>query len=231
LEDSKIIVALDALDRTQAIKLAQSLSGHVWGFKVNDMLVEFGVSIIEELKPYGSVFADPKLHDIPNTVANSVKRFVNVGADLITIHASSGSEAIKAAVKNRGDAKILCITALTSLDIADIESIFGADTSMREIVSRLAKLANDNGAQGVVCSAHELEHVRSIPFLKVTPGIRLGKADDDQKRVANPSTAIVNGSSYLVVGRPITQADDPLRVVKEINSRVNEAFKIVMGAI
>ncbi len=249
MDNSKIIVALDAIDREQALKLAETLSGHVWGFKVNDMLVRYGISIIEDLKSFGNVFADPKLHDIPNTIANSVKRLSDAGADLITIHASSGSEAIKAAVKNRGDASILCITALTSLDIKDIRLIFGTDvneivaglnhkkidltslqikdiesvigTSARQVVSKFAKLAHENGAQGVVCSAHELEYVRGIPnFLRVTPGIRLGEVDDDQKRVANPGTAIVNGSSFLVIGRPITQADEPLKVVQQINSIV-----------
>lgn len=218
MEDSKIIVALDALDKAQAIKLAKLLSGHVWGFKVNDILVEFGSSIIEELKPYGRIFADPKLHDIPNTVANSVKRFANAGADLITMHASNGAQAIKAAVENRADASILCVTALTSLSSSDTEYIYNTDS--KETVLKLAKLAHDNGAQGIVCSPLELEYLNQYSFLKVTPGIRPVKVSDDQKRVATPKEAVDSGSSLLVIGRPITQAENPLKELEKINKEL-----------
>ena len=182
------------------------------------MLIEFGTSIIKDLKPFGKVFADPKLHDIPNTIANSIERFSKAGADLITMHASNGAEAIKAAVKNRGNASILCVTALTSLTDTDTNYIY--NTNSKDTVIKLAELANDNGAQGIVCSPLELEYLNDFSFLKVTPGIRPSKVNDDQKRVATPKQAVDSGSSLLVIGRPITQANNSLEVVKSINKEI-----------
>ena len=114
---------------------------------------------------------------------------------MITIHASNGKEAIKAAVNNRGNASILCVTALTSLSDSDTNYIYNNDS--KDTVIKLAKLADDNGAQGVVCSPLELEYLNEFSFLKVTPGIRPSKVNDDQKRVASPKEAIDSGSCLL----------------------------------
>lgn len=216
---SKIIVALDGITEAKALELAKSLSGHVWGFKVNDLLVEYGVSVVKKLKEYGNVFADPKIHDIPNTVANSVKRFAEVGADLITVHASAGREALKAAGKNSGNSKILAITALTSLTEQDTKEIY--NLSPQAVVEKFAALAVECGLHGVVCSPQELRFISTYSsLLKVTPGVRPQAVKDDQSRVATPQKAIADGASFLVIGRPITESEDPLVTVKEINSQI-----------
>lgn len=215
---SKIIVALDGVSEDRALDLAKSLSGNVWGFKVNDLIVEYGVSIVKKLKAYGNVFADPKLHDIPNTVANSVKRFAEVGADLITVHASAGRAALKAAADSRGNSSVLAITALTSLSEHDTKEIY--TLSPQAVVEKFARLASESGLQGVVCSPQELKFLSNYLLLKVTPGVRLQKTQDDQTRVATPKEAIDAGASLLVIGRPITESKDPLETVKEINKQV-----------
>src|SRR3954468_7479737 len=113
---NEIIVALDNMEQQAALELARSLSGKVWGFKVNDLLLEYGCSIVNSLKRHGNVFADPKLHDTPNTVRNSVKRLAFAGADLITCHIAGGVKMLQAAVDEAGKAKIIGVTMLTSLD-------------------------------------------------------------------------------------------------------------------
>src|SRR5689334_17776634 len=115
----KIIVALDGMTRSEALELATALKGSVWGFKVNDLLIQCGLEIVRELKKFGGVFADPKLSDIPNTVGNSVRVLAAAGADLITVHASASAASLKAAVAEAGPSRILAITVLTSMSDED----------------------------------------------------------------------------------------------------------------
>jgi orotidine-5'-phosphate decarboxylase len=218
LAHERIILPLDGIPQGEALALAKMLSGRVWGFKVNDLLIECGVSIIRELKAYGRVFADAKIHDIPNTVANSVGRLAESGADLITIHASGGEEMMTAAVDACRGAKILAVTVLTSLTEARCREVY--HHSPQETVLSLATLAARAKVHGVVCSPLELPTLQAhLPHLiKVTPGIRPawhGEADD-QSRTATPQTAVANGATYLVIGRPITRAPSPLEAVDRI---------------
>lgn len=204
---NKIIVALDGLSEKEALRMARILKGYAWGFKVNDLLFENG-GIIHKLKKFGNVFADAKLHDIPNTVANSVKRLSSLGADLITVHAEGGVEMMKAAKKNAGRSKILAVTVLTS-DAPNIKK-----------VTRLALNAMRAKVDGIVCSGQDLAVSRNISgwesLLKVVPGIRpiWYKKKDDQKQTIIPQKALELGAHYLVIGRPITGAKNPVKVLR-----------------
>ncbi len=223
---SRVIVALDGMSEDRSLELADQLRDSVWGFKVNSLLVSCGVSIIQKLRSRGNVFADPKLHDIPNTVGNAVQEIASAGANLITIHASGGRSMIEAAVSASGSAKILCVTALTSLDDSSTQAIYKRNPS--DTVLDLAQLAARSGADGIVCSPLELEMLQSndstTNLFKVVPGIRpesYGKADD-QRRVATPRSAVDSGADLLVVGRPITAADDPLKAADAINAELKQ---------
>ena len=222
--NKRVIVALDGIDRARALELAAELSAVVWGFKVNDLLVQYGVSILGDLKKFGAVFADAKLHDIPNTVSNSVARLAGAGADLITIHGSGGAKMIEAACKTRDQAKILAVTILTSIDDPTARSVYGVGP--RDGVARLAGIAAGAGADGVVCSPEELglfEAKELNGLIRVTPGIRpadYGKSDD-QSRTMTPQAAIAAGASLLVIGRPITGENDPRRAAEAIERSIS----------
>lgn len=244
MKKGPIIIPLDGMDKNKALEMAEKLSGMVWGFKVNDLLDPYGVSIISELKKYGNVFADPKLHDIPNTVANRIKKYVAVKADLITVHASGGIEMMRAAVGASDKigimkaaagieeySQILAVTILTSLDEDTTHNIYGSPVKAKVLqLARDAKLAN---VDGIVCSAKELgmlsKHEELARLTKVTPGIRpdwyqAEAKKEDQKRVMTPAEAIKLGADLLVIGRPITKADDPVEAVERTNEEI-EAVK------
>lgn len=223
---SKVIIALDALSEAQVLDLASRLSGLAWGFKINDQLLSSGAGLITKLKKYGAVFADAKVHDIPNTVGNSVRVLSEAGADLITVHASGGRAMLQAAVENAGTAKILAVTVLTSLGEEDTQQLFGR--SVVESVRDFAGLAVDCGVHGIVCSAVDLTMLKDsgarVPELRVTPGIRpswYGKSDD-QTRVMGPADAVRAGAKLIVVGRPITGDNDPRNVLSRINQEIDE---------
>jgi len=203
---SRVIVALDGISEKEALRIAALLKGKVWGFKVNDLLFE-DPKIIRKLKKFGNVFADAKLYDIPNTVANSVRRLSAAGADMITVHASGGVKMMKAAKDNSGHSKILAVTVLTS---------FGGN--QKKNVLKLAKEAEKAGVDGIVCSGNELKYLKRFRLLKVVPGIRPKDYNrkDDQKRTMTPKEAVKNGADYLVIGRPIISSKDPLQILKEI---------------
>lgn len=222
--EKRIIIPLDGMPKEQALELAKKLRDHVWGFKVNDLLLDCGVSIIQTLKAWGKVFADPKLHDIPNTVSNAVKKLGAAGADLITVHASGGAKMIEAAVAEAGEDKILAVTLLTSLSNDDALGIYRR--SAEDTVLSLARSAAYAGAYGIVCSPQELLIIGKTPELrtlrKVIPGIRpswYGSADD-QQRTSTPQGAVEAGAHLLVIGRPITGADDPVEAAQRINEEL-----------
>ena len=200
---NKIIVALDGISEERALKIAKELRGLVWGFKVNDLLFENG-AIIKKLKKFGKVFADAKLHDIPNTVANSVVKLSKAGADIITIHASGGTEMMKAAKSGSGKSKIIAITVLTSSKKADN-------------FLKLVKDAEKASIDGVVCSAHELKYIKK-PLIKIVPGIRPDwyNSKDDQNRTSTPQEAINWGADFIVIGRPILNSSNPRKAVLRI---------------
>ncbi|MEX0919141.1 MAG: orotidine-5'-phosphate decarboxylase [Parcubacteria group bacterium] len=213
-KEKGIIVALDGISHKKALKLANQLKGKVWGFKVNDLLYDKS-EIIEELKSLGNLFVDVKLYDIPNTVSNSVRRLSARGADIITVHASGGLEMMQVAKKNAGGSKIIAVTVLTSL----------LNDSKDEVL-RLAQEAIEAQVDGIVCSGLELDSLSNLKgadkLLKVVPGIRPnGRVEsDDQSRVVTAKQAFDLGADYIVVGRPITQAEDPLKVLEQMISKM-----------
>ena len=221
------IIALDGMSAEKAFDMAKHLSGHVWGFKVNDVLDgDYSPeNVIKELSRYGSIFADIKAHDIPNTVANRVAKYAKHGAHLITVHASGGGDMIAAAVKAYEDNKpenglgILPVTVLTSMDDQNCFDSYG-DT-VENTVLRFAEFAKNAGAYGIVCSAMELPLLRK-PFAGmkfVVPGTRsIGVKKDDQARVKTPAEAIEGGADFLVIGREVTKAENPLAAIAGIDA-------------
>lgn len=209
---SQVILALDNMERREILNFAKIFSGKVWGFKVNDALIEYGTAIIPELRQFGYVFADPKLHDIPNTIYNGTTRLVKAGANFITVHASSGKDGVQAAVNATQDkAIILAVTLLTSLAPEDIVSVYKGYP-----IKRMAGWILETKCPGIVCSAHELPFWEMWPVIKVVPGIRPDGPvmQDDQSRTApNAETA-----EFVVLGRVITQSLDPLKALEEFES-------------
>lgn len=213
----KLIVALDFPDTRQALALVDRLEGRCRWFKVGlELYLSAGNSIVLELKKRGfSVFLDLKLHDIPNTVAGAVRSVAGLGADLLTVHACGGpamlSAASEAAARMATAPRLLAVTVLTSMDAVQLAAI-GISASPAEQALRLARVAHDGGIRGLVCSPEEAAQMRTaLPdSVLVTPGIRpTGASIGDQKRVATPAAALAAGADYLVVGRPITQAENP----------------------
>ena len=229
LPKDHLIVALDFPSATAALALADKLAGSCRWVKVGlELYLAAGNSIVAELRSRGfSVFLDLKLHDIPNTVAGAVRSAAQAGASLLTLHAAGGPAMLRAAVEEAAKIAaqggtpphLLAVTVLTSMDAAELTAIGIAQTPAEQVL-RLGRMAMACGVEGLVCSPEEVAILRKdlgdTPLL-VTPGIRLaGAAAQDQKRLATPSAAITAGASYLVVGRPITQAADPLQAAKAI---------------
>ncbi|SER04818.1 orotidine-5'-phosphate decarboxylase [Gracilibacillus ureilyticus] len=192
-----------------------------------------GVSIISWLKEHQHpIFLDLKLHDIPTTVEKAMYNLAGLGVDIVNVHASGGSEMIRAAKRGlesgaiQQSTKLIAVTVLTSMDQQTLENELYINQKLDEAVARLAELTKKSGADGVVCSAHEAGMIKEVcgeDFLTVTPGIRLAESNaNDQKRIATPSFAKQNGADYLVIGRSITQAENPkrnyLRVLEEWNN-------------
>ena len=225
-----ILVALDTPTAGEAIRLAELLVDDVAGFKIGlELLMGPGATLITEIGALGKpIFADAKLHDIPNTVRGAARQLGAAGARWVTVHASGGTEMMRAAVhgleegSDDNEAGILAVTVLTSLD--DLLPI-GVPTSPAAHVLRLAGLAAVAGVEGVVCSPLEVSAVvRAAPgLLTVVPGIRpAGSDSNDQLRVATPAEAIADGADYLVIGRAITASRDPLAAVAAISTSIPE---------
>jgi orotidine-5'-phosphate decarboxylase len=223
----RLIVALDVGDYDAAAKLVELLAPRTGFFKVGSVLfTKEGPRICRLVKDSGaSLFLDLKFHDIPNTVNGAVLSACELEADMITVHLSGGEAMLAAAAKARDEAgrkgmKIVGVTVLTHLTFDDYHSLFLSDRSKNETILALAKLAGQCGLDGVVASALELPLIRrhmGPDFTVVTPGIRLSDADrDDQVRVSTPKKAIQAGASYIVVGRPIVAAPEPLKACERI---------------
>ena len=234
-----LCVALDTASLDDALDLANRLTGRTGFIKVGlELFSAAGPDAIKKLQALGlKTFLDLKLHDIPNTVARAVRSCTALGASLLTLHASGGPEMISAARRSADEAaaslgverpRLLAVTVLTSLDGPALLRTFGHETRPEDLVLRLATLARDSGADGVVCSAREAGKVKKAcgrEFLAVTPGIRpAGAGSGDQKRVTTPGDAIRAGSDLLVVGRPITAAPDPAAAADEILRSIEEAL-------
>jgi orotidine-5'-phosphate decarboxylase len=225
---SPIIVALD-LERDLALDLAKTLDPNNCRLKVGSQLfTSAGPRVIEELSTLGfDIFLDLKFHDIPNTVAQSVKAASNLGVWMLNVHASGGSIMMKAAKEATAGLVypplIIGVTMLTSLNEKDVNEVGIQDISNQ--VLSLASLAKKNSLDGIVCSANEVGSIKELlgkDFVTVTPGIRSSDSSkDDQSRVSSARNAIENGADYLVIGRPITQSDNPMKsldsIIKEIS--------------
>jgi orotidine-5'-phosphate decarboxylase len=225
---SPVIVALD-LEHTLAIDLARRLDPVNCRLKVGSQLfTSAGPKVIEELSMLGfDIFLDLKFHDIPNTVAQSVKVAANLGIWMLNVHASGGSIMMNAAKDATAELLepplIIGVTMLTSLSEKDVSEMGIQDISNQAL--SLASLAKKNSLDGVVCSVNEVRRIKELlgkDFITVTPGIRSSDSlKDDQSRVSTARNAIENGSDYLVIGRPITQSDNPMNsldsIIKEIS--------------
>ncbi len=219
-----IIVALDFPDLDQAIAIARPLVGEVAGFKVGlELITGVGPKAVEEVVELGSpVFADMKLHDIPNTVEAAAGRIASAGARWVTAHASGGVTMLEAANRGMGGSGVLAVTVLTSFAEGDLDEIGIGDTLDAQL-KRLAAVASAAGAEGAICAPGDVGAVKAAgPGLSVfTPGIRMSSGDrHDQKRVGTPEEAVAAGADYLVIGRPITRAPDPVAAAREISSSI-----------
>jgi orotidine-5'-phosphate decarboxylase len=230
IQGPRIIVAMDFDNADDCLYMAKRLSPNYCRLKVGKgLFTACGPWIIEQLMRLGfEVFLDLKFHDIPNTVAQAVKAAARLGVWMVNVHASGGRGMMIAAreileqhaISHNGHKPLLIgVTLLTSFDADDLRSI-GVLESPEEHVLHLTKLTKESGLDGVVCSAREASLLRShfgADFSLVTPGIRLDNSpSDDQKRTLTPHAAVAAGSSYLVIGRPITQAADPVATCKTI---------------
>ena len=227
--DPRVIVALDYPDARSAAALASRLDPELCRLKVGkELYTAAGPSLIEKLRSSGfGVFLDLKFHDIPSTVAGACVAAAELDVWMINVHALGGRammEAARAALSRRSaPPKLVAVTLLTSMGVTDMEEI-GLSGGPQEAVLRLARMTQACGLDGVVCSPHEAAALRRQlggQFCLVTPGIRpTGAAQDDQERVATPRQAIAGGADYLVVGRPITRARDPLAALRTINNEI-----------
>jgi orotidine-5'-phosphate decarboxylase len=230
---NRLIVALDVPDAASAIQLVNRLEGTCNWFKVGlELFIAAGPAVLEPLVKRGhSVFLDLKLHDIPNTVAAAVRSAAGLGARMMTVHASGGPAmlaAARAALDGLTDPpKLLAVTILTSMDVAQVNAV-GLDRSPAEQVALLARMGLEAGIRGFVCSPQEVASLRQLTGpegVLVIPGIRPAGTDTgDQKRVATPAEALRHGASYLVVGRPITQAPYPAEAAEAILKEMAEAL-------
>lgn len=219
-----IIVALDVPTLEEASTLARLLEDEVGGFKIGmELLMGAGPEAIGTIAAMGKpVFVDAKLHDIPNTVERAATRIKAAGARWVTVHASGGRDMMEAAVRGMGARGVLAVTMLTSLAQPDLESI-GVPALASDHVVSLATLAADCKTEGLVCSPEEIRRVKDKEPSQVvfTPGVRPATSDvDDQRRVATPERALADGADFLVIGRPITRAANPIEAVRDIATAI-----------
>lgn len=226
---SRIFCAIDTNDFAAAKNLARDLKNYVAGIKLGlEFFLSHGPQGYKIIAGSGApIFLDLKLHDIPNTVGSAINALLPLKSQFLTIHASGGAAMMKAAAEaaskaGAGRPKILAVTVLTSLNANDL-SATGQDAEPKSQVLRLARLAKDSGVDGAVCSPMEVAMLREAlgpDFVLMVPGIRPVGADlGDQKRVMTPKDAIAAGATYVVIGRPITAAPDPVAMAKAINAQ------------
>jgi orotidine-5'-phosphate decarboxylase len=227
MNSSSIYVALDFPDWAEASEFLQNTGLEGVPVKVGmELFYREGPRVIEKLKEKDHpVFLDLKLHDIPTTVRKAMKNLAALEVDLVNVHALGGGEMIQAAKEgllsggSNTDTKLIAVTLLTSHDerVMNEELLIGGKIANN--AAHYAQIASRNGADGVVCSVHEAKQIKKTcgaGFLTITPGIRLAQSSaDDQKRIATPSLARTNGSDYLVIGRSITKAEEPLKAYQQ----------------
>ena len=220
-----IIVALDAKSQYEALTIVDQLDPSLCRVKVGkELFTHEGPSVVKTLQDRGfEVFLDLKFHDIPNTTAQAVCAAADLGVWMVNVHASGGRKMMETCVERlkagNYQTQLIAVTVLTSMGREDLRDI-GLDIEPVEHVKRLAKLTQESGVDGVVCSAQEAKILREMlnaDFALVTPGIRPeGSNADDQKRIVTPKQAMLDGSTHLVIGRPITKAERPTEMLKSI---------------
>lgn len=230
INNKRIIVALDKPTLNDAIALAQKLDPSMCRVKVGkELFTSAGPAILDALHKLGfEIFLDLKFHDIPNTVASACRAVAAHGVWMTNVHASGGQRMMEAArdaigATAPGVPLLIGVTVLTSMDEAELQAT-GVSRKIDNQVIALAQLAKESRLDGVVCSALEADKISGTvsDFLLVTPGIRLTEGnEDDQRRVMAPDKAIANGASYLVIGRAVTGADDPVRCLQMINDSIS----------
>ena len=225
-DSPRILVALDFDGAKSCLNLVDKLDPSLCRLKIGkEMFTAQGPGIVEAVQNKGfDVFLDLKFHDIPNTVAKAVTSAAGLGVWMVNVHASGGKRMLEAAAESVANVQqaplLIAVTVLTSTDESELPDI-GVNGGLATQVERLATLSHQSGLDGVVCSAHEVAAIKgycSPNFLCVTPGIRPASAAlGDQRRVMTPEQAIAQGSDYLVIGRPITQSENPVQTLNEIS--------------
>lgn len=230
----RVITALDVPDAETALALAARLGDDGRLVKVGmELFTAAGPDVVARLRELGrEIFLDLKYKDIPNTVSGAVASACRLGVSMLTLHADGGRRMLEAAVEAAdraaadGHARpaLLAVTVLTSLSQEEAEEVAPGGGAMPERIVRLARLARDAGCDGIVCSPKDLTALRrdvGPELLAITPGVRpAGAAGDDQRRVATPAAAVADGADFLVVGRPVTRADDPARALADITREI-----------
>nr|WP_218927958.1 orotidine-5'-phosphate decarboxylase [Halomonas zhaodongensis] len=227
--DSPLIIALDYPSLDAALCMADQLDPKRCRVKVGkELFTRSGPAVLEALHGRGfEIFLDLKFHDIPNTVASAVQAAAEQGVWMVNVHASGGRKMMETAVKRLDDnglhTHLIAVTVLTSMQADDLSET-GIGATPEAHVLRLAALTQQSGLSGVVCSAQESAQIKTLcgtDFLKVTPGIRPSfAAANDQQRIMTPSDAMRAGSTHLVVGRPVTQAEDPMAALAAIDAEL-----------
>tara|TARA_B100000989_G_scaffold283148_1_gene248811 strand:- start:577 stop:1272 length:696 start_codon:yes stop_codon:yes gene_type:complete len=223
MSSKKVIVALDNSNFNEIIKLVKILKNDVFAFKIGYQFF-FNFGLIGYKKIYTicpKIFLDFKLHDIPNTVEKGLEALIKMKPYFTTIHISGGDDMMKITKSIKKNTKILGVSILTSMDNKQTMKFYNQN-SVSALVKKFAKSAKKNHLDGVVCSPQEIKYIRreiGKNFIIVTPGIRIDNKikNDDQKRVETPKRAIDLGANFLVIGRPITNSKEPLKVLKEVN--------------
>ena len=227
MTDPRIIVAIDTFDLKQGNAILDQLDPDLCMVKIGSIVFNaFGKSFLQHASSQGfKIFLDLKLHDIPNTVHETILGFNDCKIDMLTVHLSGGEEMLKKAMHagKSINAKVIGVSILTSLEEVDSLALF--DNKLEDQISNLFKIAVKANIDGIVCSPHELEIANTIlgsHLIKITPGIRDIKVEDDQARTMSAQEAIKRGSTFLVIGRPITQAKDVTKALKNFNDTIYE---------
>jgi orotidine-5'-phosphate decarboxylase len=229
--DPKIIIALDYSDEKSALAMVKQLSPELCRIKIGkELFVSTGPALVEKVANMGfDIFLDLKFHDIPNTVAGACRAAANLGVWMVNVHASGGIKMMQAASESIANSShkplLIAVTILTSLDEDALQEI-GYHRDAQQQVLHLAKMSQDSGLDGVVCSPLEAQSIRAETsslentnkdFILVTPGVRpKGSNSNDQSRIMTPKQALEAGSNYLVIGRPITASENPLQSLQQI---------------
>ena len=222
----KAFIALDATNNKKNIEVVKKLYKLVYGFKVGyrSFYNKDADKLISEIKRKKSrLFLDLKLHDIPNTVSGAIESLKNINPDFLTLHISGGEEMLKSALKNikkfNLKTKVLGVTLLTSLDNKDSKKIYG-EKDTDKLIKKLAFIASKAKIAGLICSGQDLKSLKSYKkLLKITPGVKLLDRKDDQKRVSFVHDALNNGANFVVIGRELINAKDPMKLLNEYNKK------------